>query len=371
MENQFDLILVYTSFRRHEHMVNICKYLGSEFKIGIYIFADIEPSDQMEKLYLDLCLKNGAKVINSKAQCKCLLLPRFGKGYKDRMFTSIPANIVYKNLFYITDSFISGVPYLDEICKFLGKPIVLTPSKYYFGQAEPESKLRTKELAIDVLEVGSPYKKYPIFENLSIDYLLAYPSHVSVVSKAHEYKVVHDLYKTLKSIPKNKNVYVKVHNTRIDGNRLSYTFFNKKYIKWRYLLKPSLFLIDLFDFKIFKKPLYQLFPNRIIEILKKINNDYIFNRCINLLEKYPPLGIEQYLPFVKDGVITGLSNTIPLAVFSGVPVLNVDKNFDQADHNRKIIINAFDLQNKNGFSLLKNSNINVGADLIKVLKDYL
>ena len=80
-------------------------------------------------------------------------------------------------------------------------------------------------------------------------------------------------------------------------------------------------------------------------------NDFIFNRCENLTEKYPNYGIEHFLPFVKKGVISGLSNTIVFSMVMKIPVLCVDDPpFDDRPKNFKIFSRLFEIEKWHGFS---------------------
>ena len=83
----------------------------------------------------------------------------------------------------------------------------------------------------------------------------------------------------------------------------------------------------------------------------RVQNDFIFNRCENLTEKYPNYGIEHFLPFVKKGVISGLSNTIVYSMAMKIPVLNVDDySIDDRLENYEKFYRLFEIEKWHGFS---------------------
>lgn len=366
------MILVYTGFRRHEVYINFCKYFGSKYKVGIKVFTPIETWEHTEKQFVKKCLSYGAEIVKTGADCNSLILPRFGDGFKEKIKFDIPKLIKYKSVFVLTDSFMSGVPNIEFICNFIGDPIVVAPAIDFFGMLELESRDFIFNKKLKVMELGLPFKKYSIIDSPpTMDYLLAYPSHASVFSVVHEYEVIRNLYKILKEIPKEKKVYVKIHNVKAEGNRLSNSFFYSRYPKLKFLMGVFLAISNFLDMKISGKALYTFMPKRILEPLKKVQNDFIFFNTINLLENYPAFGIEHYLPFVKEGVITGISNTIPLSLLMEVPVLNIDSRPSEDSKNRDIMINSLGIMNWKGFSKMGFSKFSPSsrqADFVQFLE---
>ena len=186
------------------------------------------------------------------------------------------------------------------------------------------------------------------------DYLLAYPSHVSVQTPLQEFQLARGLVKALKNIPKSDRIFVKVHNVRTGGNRLSLTLFRKNGLHQKNLVLLLVKMSSWFETGI-GKILFSFLPRIISSCLMRVQNDFIFNRCEKLSEKYPNYGIEHFLPFVKKGVISGLSNTIVSSMVMKIPVLNVDdfsiddrpENYNE---NYKIISRLFEIEKWHGFS---------------------
>ena len=135
----------------------------------------------------------------------------------------------------------------------------------------------------------------------------------------------------------------------------------------RLILKCS-YLLD-FRYKGFY--LFKYLPGRLINLFILIQNEYVFQRCNNLLEHYPAFGLEHYLRGVSKGLITGLSNSIFGALMHKVPICNCDPGLYERPANYQTMIDKFGVDKWNGFSTegfdLIDDDIR-DADLIKYLK---
>jgi hypothetical protein len=352
---QFDILLAYTSFRRHDYYLNIIQYLSPQYRIGILRFPPHEKWDVGEDIYLAHCEKLGCEFIwEEKVAGKALILSRFGnrpgKGYFKAILEDLPRQVLYEKLFVMTSSALEGVPRLREICQHLTKPTLLVPSCDLFGLLEPETRDFALENKIPMVEMGMPYLKYPVIKDFETDYLLAYPSHVSVQTPLQEFQLTRGLVKALKNISKSDRICVKVHNIQTEGNRLSLPLFRKNGLHQKTLVLLLVKISSWFETGI-GKILFSFLPRIISSCLMRVQNDFIFNRCENLTEKYPNYGIEHFLPFVKKGVISGLSNTIVCSMVMKIPVLNVDDfPIDDRPENYKIISRLFEIEKWHSFS---------------------
>lgn len=374
---KFDLILVFTSFRRHENYLNIIKYLGKDISIGILKFKPHHKWIQTEDEYLDMCVKFGANLVEGEAECDTLIVSRFGgqagSGYYKDILEDMPSYVKYRRVLVNVDSPMAGILKIRDICQYLGKPTILVQSKKYFASFEPDTKEFLKENPLETVEVGTVFSKYPIFEDFSTDYLLAYPSHTTALGSWQDLRIVKNLVKALKTLPKNAQVMVKPHNVRDKGNRLSVKFITRWTRLPLWLINFILFCMRIFDFNIGKKSCYTYLPNIMIRLFIYLQNDYIFIRCENLLDKYPGFGIEQFVPGVKKGIITGLSHTIISALIEKKPVYNIDDlPLNGRPENYRKIVDTFGVRDWQGFSSQGFDKIEQSlreADLIKYLKE--
>ena len=369
----FDLILVYTSHRRHENYINIIKYLGKTFSIGLLTFEPQHTWGDIESRYVEQCLESGAALVQGEAQCHTLIIPRFGgspgKGYFKKILEEMPRYITFTRVLIWPAGVLHGILNINAICSSLGNPIILTPTKCYFASIEPEIKEFLKHHPLEVVEVGLPYAKYPVFEDFSADYMVAYPSHVAVQDTCQHYRLLKKIVSVIKSLPKNAEIVVKVHNVKDYGNRLSRVSAHK--IPY-WLIKSALLLGKIFDLKIMRRPLYRLLPDYVIQKLIVIHNEYIFKRCKNLLDRYPGFGIEHFIHGLKKGLITGLSTSIIYAMFEKKPVCLCDSPQKKDIPESYVVMDKmFAMSRWSGFSELGYdafSDANRDADIIEYLK---
>mgnify|MGYP001177552637 CR=1 FL=1 len=380
----YDFILVYTSFRRHEYYLNIIKYLSSDLTIGLLKFEPKHKWGKTEEEYVRKSIELGATLIKGDARCHSLLISRFGgqkgSGYFKDILEDLPGYIKYEKLFILTGTLMGGVLLLKEICDFLKAPTILIPSIKYFGLYEQETLDFLKRKPLDIVEVGQPFLKYPVFADFKTDYLVAYPSHVSIVNHFQHYCLVKNITTVLFSLPHHAKIFVKPHNVRDEGNRLSIRLGRKAVMEKllgglpmsinRLILK----FIYLLDFRYRGYYLFKYLPKKLINYFIAMQNDYVFKRCTNLLEHYPAFGLEHYLRGVSKGLITGLSNAIFVALMHKVPICICDPGLGERPANYKTIIKKFGVDKWNGFSTegfdLIDDNIR-DADLIQFLRNHI
>lgn len=314
-KKHYDLILVYTSHRRHNNYLNIIKYMSASLRIGILKFETKHRWGESEEIYLQACLEAGAELVEDDATCHSVMISRFGKpkdggGYYRDILVEMPERIKYQRVLINVDALMTGFLCLDDICEKLGPPVLMVPSKKLFGILEPETREYALTNNLEMVEVGTPFRKYPVFPDFETDYLLAYPSHVSVKNSAEHYQLLKNVVKTLKKIPDTEAVIVKPHNVRDTGNSLSYTMLSRRLGNKRWLFSLLLFYVHLFDISVKGRTWYFILPKKLMSLLVGLHNDYIFSRCENLLDDYPAYGFEHFVSGIKKGVITGISQTI-------------------------------------------------------------
>jgi len=378
----FDIILVYTIFRKHETYLNIIKSLSPDYTIGVFLCKPSSDKTQAtDKAAIEFYERLGATIINDKSKCSILFLPRFGEGRFQEIFEDLPKIIQFEQVFVQTGTLMEGVSNnIKEIIENLGRPKILVPSKRYFGMFDKESIKVVKENFLEVVEVGQPYFKYPVFEDFHTDYLVAYPSHVSITNPLQHYLLLKNFVNIVMHLPENAKIMVKPHNVKDKGNQISKTNFNNKFDVPLYIKKYFLFIIYQFEFiwknlnylKWLPNRLFNSLNNRIFNFLNGIQNSYIFSRCENILDNYPAFGIEHFMKGVSKGIITGLSNSIFVALMHRVPVCVCDTGMGKMPKNYQIMIkelriNVWEKFSEDGFDFIDDSSRN--ADLIQFLKN--
>jgi hypothetical protein len=371
----YDLILHYTSHRRHEVYLNIIQYLGKDYRIGILFLRKTRKWNHSDDVCLEQCQQFGAEIIEGPAECDCFLFARVGFEGSDHftdLMEEIPSLIKYRQALHWPAGYLNGVLEVEKLVEKFGDIIVLTPSLKFFGTIETEVKSFMKTYPLKLVEVGFPYGKYPIIEGFSADYLLAYPSHVLVKDVFRQYSLLAKLVNTLRSLPSDANIYLKTHNARDHGSKVSYNFLSKYNVP-SFIINSIAFTLIFFDREVFGKRLYSFFPNIILTRLSRFLNDYIFTRCKNLLDEFPGFGIEHYIPHVK-GIITAPSASINTALYEEVPVYICDVVDDKTPPSYKIMYDLYGMEEWKDFSSLGFSKISDSsrkASIIESLKQII
>ena len=325
MATRYDLILVYTSFRRHNDYINIISSLATSYKVGIWLCA-WDRSGKNETEYLAHCETLGAHMVTETASCQVLILPRIGGGVIDEVLEVLPHAVTAEKVFLLIGGVFNGFLFFDQIKKKFGKVSVLAAQRDLLGLAEPELIEKIKEEKLEVIEVGYPYKKHPIFPNFETDYLLAFPSHTTVPDDFVHFRLIEKIAWTLLKLPRQKQVSIKLHNVRDDGNRVSKTillpFWLRRTLAYGVGV-PLVYSIRLLNLTIKSRDWIQIVPRKIIRIMTTLMLFFIFDRGDNLLKNYPGYGIEHFIHGVSQAIITGISNSVVLARSEGKDLIFV------------------------------------------------
>ncbi len=324
---EFDIILVYFLVRKHDYYAHIIKALSPQYKIGLLLsdeknfYASRKGHRKVkntDKLFRSFCAKMGAEKIyvNEKVKGKVVIMPveMFFPGDYMRKFK---ANVSCGKLIGLF-TWLSGVNGLDVI-KNLGAKRFFSPGKFVFERKIKDAGKYIEIDGLDIIEMGFPHKKYPIFDNLDskIDYLVAYPSHTHFKpgKEKEKYKFVINLYKLLKKIDASNNIYIKPHNNNDDSQFFSSLNYGSKW----FLIMVSFIAGLLLTLSPFCR-------NKLYRIAIKLINSLIKKKCPSLQEltPYHNFGIESFLPHVRKGLITGLSSTHLHAMLNKLPVYNCD-----------------------------------------------
>lgn len=311
--------------RLNSYYLNIIKILSVEYKIGVYYMDCMEKRDQRKQkncketdnLYFKLYTDFGAKILNNLEEYSCDLLFLPGNSFISNELTTIE----YNNIIFFPVPGRGG--YLLNEYKDLGGVKVWVYAKNIFDEIVKTNKENEVVEELEIVEFIPPYQDYPAldFSNLEIDYLIAYPTHIFLKDRAKLMNLYCNMRKLLKSIPNDKKVYIKQHNVTDTGNIMFGSLDQSKILY--YLSFPLLILKTLIK-KMFGREtkLSDIFHNH--KIIKA--KYYIEKRATPLSEvtEYYNFNIEHFLPFVNEGVITGISTCMLNAYYNKLPIYNCD-----------------------------------------------
>jgi hypothetical protein len=327
--NCYDIILCYTNFRWHNYFLNIIKSLKKTYRIGLY-FPEINVAQkakfrkttaETDKLYLSKCIEFGAISLTNKTTYKChlLLLPQ--ERYKRNAFDSIKFTKAIA-----LQRFGLGSLGIDTFKKVRVKALWVYDKKVFKNIISSEKHPPNMD-GINIIEMGTPYLKDPAidFTDLKLDYLIAYPTNMLLRSPEIRCNFLESLYKLINLIPKNNVIALKKHNVRDGGHPITR---NGSLIS-RLDTRSKLFLNALCDLLLnskVNKYLLSKLSNKLFTLKSMIFSSLIEKQSILLsdLSDYHNFGIEHFLPYVKKGVITGVSSCIWHSLYNRVPVYNCD-----------------------------------------------
>jgi len=321
----FDIILTFSISRLDSYYLNIVKELSNKFSIGIYMgkFSDKAriKNSNTDRLFLSKCEELGASILKEgKYACKLLLVNQNTVGTEDRM-VYLMEHISYEKII-VMQMPSQGKGSLENMKRF-GMEKLWVYEKKILKAVLKDEKQEDATNGIEITDIELPYSKYPAldFSGLEIDYLIAMPTKLYRRDKGNEAKLLQNIKKLLKSIPKEKAVYVKQHNAKdIATGSMIYSRQNKYalFVKYVYFfLKPGIKKILKMEAR---------WSDAINDI--RIINARIFiekrSRLLSEITKYHNFNIELFLPFVKEGLITGISGCIMHSLLNRLPVYNCD-----------------------------------------------
>lgn len=323
---KYDLILVHSIVRKNPYYLNIIKYLSKDFKIGVFVpwVPKGEKFRELEDLFLSLCLRLGADILN-RGSYSCRLALIFPFGYDDEVLEKIKKMVCCDRMVGILQ-FGRGLGVTEgRILDYFGITTLLVQDISFFLEA---SRRQDRDIKViekyKLIEVGLPFGRYPIFEeDWDIDFIVAMPTGLSLPSTKHKIIFLSNILNILRSLPANKRVFLKLHNAKKDTEFQFYTRSNS----WlRQMFKHiPLFLAEWINWLLgFTSRWAQLDS---FDIIKCACMYYeLLGRALPLsaLTPYHILGLEFFLPYVKSGIITGRSSILYSCLYERVPVYNCD-----------------------------------------------
>lgn len=324
----FDIVLVLGYFRPLTYYLSIIKYLKNDYKIGLYkvevLKTQHDKNQNNQKLFENACKELGAILVsNEKINTELLLIQQ--NVYKKSIYKEINQNITAKKIIGVLGFAWAGVKAHDafmEIFK-IKKLFVIDVRFFNFLLEKRKSKSYQNKI---IIETGLPFKKYPIFKHFSFDYFLVMPTAFSFPHEKDKWDFLDSLKILFSKIDNSQVIVHKPHNG-MHGDH----FASKKYMKLIEMIKFFPFL-----FKIFKATI-KISPRFIKIILPKLYTAHLYSAILNRtipLKNFTDksyIAVEAFYPYVKKGIIGGLSNTIWGSLFHKIPFYKV---LDETKQNR-------------------------------------
>jgi hypothetical protein len=344
ISNNYDLILVIGYFRSALPLLSVVRHLSSQLSIGLCFQTlnknmDVKTGNAQKK-FEQLCIEAGGILCleSDEASCKVMFVQQYE--YIDKFAYSIRKRIRAKKIWGMLTLASVGIDSHDKFLQQfdISRLTVLDMGLTNFLLNERNAKLKYKNFIM--IEVGLPFKKYPIFPDFNADWIIAAPTLFSFHSEAEKLRFLQDVLKFIETIPKSDVILYKPHNGHLKD------YFNlKSYIIFTYFISwvPNIeMLLNYLKIKLSAR--YKIYILRILTAFSFIK---IMKRAIPMNEytQYAEMPIEGFLPHLRKGIIGGESNTVWGTLFFGLTYINcVNSN--------KRIRGVSELINKNGDPLL-------------------
>lgn len=323
----YDLILAFSQFREVNQYPNLVKYLVKEFTIGIFEMPDESLSSSVSKakgkvggtncMVIEICRVLGAEILTADENysCQLLIVPQSYSSSEEKI-----KNINFEKAAAI-ERFGSGPKGLGRLAE-LGVSIFYTYEMRMFERLRklwPESHVPQ---GMRIHEMGSVYRKYPLFDfsGLGMDYMIAMPTPLFMRKVIERNRLFDNFLSVINSACKTDRFIIKPHNVadNLSKQKLIETIFSVlSYFPWA----------RGFGFMEFvSKHKYGFLRHALLRLNEEMIFGKVRRKCyfLNNLTPYANLGIEHYLPFVKKGLITGISSCQWHALHNKIPVLNCD-----------------------------------------------
>jgi hypothetical protein len=270
-----------------------------------------------QRTFERLCEKAGGVnyVLGSAAKCRLMLVQQYT--YFDTFVASIRANIVAEEIWGMLTLASVGLDVQDAFLKQFEVSRLTVPDKKLakFLLNARDACSRYKEL--EMIEVGLPFQKYPVFEEFAVDWVVAAPTLFSFHTEAGKQGFLRSVLKLMEQIPESDVIVYKSHN----GNAKDY-FTPRIYAKIARLSSwvPNAEWL-LSGIKLRLPPWIQVHFSRVLTALLHAR---VTQRAIPMIKLTPVayMSLEAFLPGVRKGIIGGESNTIWGALFFGLPYYN-------------------------------------------------
>lgn len=317
----FDILLVLGYFRSAAAYLSVIRHLSSEFHIGV-LALELDSSLKNKTaaahdMYMQLCTQFGAEIVTTIEPMHCRLMVVQQFPYPGDTVAAIQANITSDKRVGLMTLAMAGIAQHDAFLTQFAIRKAYVPS-LGFTQFLLEQRKATKRYdGVTLEEVGLPYRRYPVFPDFKVDWLIAAPTLFSFHNEEGKQSFLRCVLKILSVIPRNHKIAYKPHN----GNALDY-FAPRAHYFIAGLLRHIPGTLPILE-KLAKNSPARL-GKQFNQVLTSMLHMQVLERAkpMKQFTAYADIALEVFLPGVSQGVIGGLSNTIWGTLHFGLPFYN-------------------------------------------------
>ena len=313
---RYDIVLLYTLSRVHNHYLPIVRELGKRLRVAV-VLADTKKhvkTAATERLFLDLVESFGADVIEAGGiDGRLLLVPQFR--YQDGFLAALDRHVRAERRVAL-QTFGHGVENLAPLAEIGIDRLFVYDRRVFENKYRTPDERRWVEERFELVEMGSPVARYPVFPDVRMDWLVAFPTELSFPTTAHKVRFSRNVERLLARVPTGDRAVLKLHNVS-DGGRLiernSRVFRAGEAIGRRGVDVP---LVPG--------------PGRAGEWMSRAAFGAAYGRITRRVDPLSALttafnlGLELFLPGVTTGLVTGRSSVVWYALLHRLPVYNCD-----------------------------------------------
>lgn len=328
---EWDLVLVFTTFRRVMVYLPLVAALSRRFRVGILRIATDESrkTARTDALFLARCAALGAQEVPDAGEvnCRVAIVPQWpftpteSAGLRDRLVAETRFALIGLTM---------GNYALESLGDFRLDGLLLVDADLYrFRLPHRPAELEwIRRRDVPLYEVGLPFLKHAAAPDLGIDYLIANPTPLSLPALRDRFEYLETVTRLLELIPPGKRVVLKQHNAE---EAFDYLIVPAALAVTRGTLPRSLLRALAPILRAVARGLERVPAKPARLLAAAIEHVLIALAYRRLLERVQPLSaltpehnfsLEIFLPAVRDGLITGRSNSIWHGLYCRLPVFN-------------------------------------------------
>jgi len=319
--NDFDLLLVIGYFRSALPMLSIVRHLSPQLRIGL-CFQPLTPQMELktgdaQSTFKRLCREAGGVnyVLGSQAQCRLMLVQQYP--YNDSFVSLLRGDIESEDTWGMLTLASVGLVAHDAFLKQFNISHLTVPDKELANFLLNARHANSRYQGLQMTEVGLPFKKYTVFEEFVVDWVVAAPTLFSFHTESSKQGFLQGVLKLMEQIPDSDVIVYKSHN----GNVRDY-FTPRLHAEIARIISwvPN---VDVMLQGLIQTPSQRL-RYHLNKVLTSLLHLRVTRRAVTMYQvtSLADMSLEAFLPGVRKGIIGGLSNTMWGASYFGLRYYN-------------------------------------------------
>lgn len=316
-----DILLVVGYFRSATAFLSVVRHLTPALRVGV-LNAGADPAlkrktGEAEALFMRLCEQFGAHIIelDQPVEARLMIVQQFV--YPDEIAFSITSAVKVARTIGLLTLAMAGLEKHDRFLAQFPIDTVLAPSRRFTDFLLRRRGALDRYAHVTIENVGLPFRRYPVFPEFQVDWLIAAPTLFSFHSEVAKQSFLRNVLVLLEQMPASDVVVYKPHN----GNALDYFAPRYHYTLARVAAR----------FPLLARMVERLAQGASGSLTRHAQCVVTGMLHLRVLRRAKPMGevtvyadisLEAFLPGVRKGVIGGLSNTIWGTLFFGLPFYN-------------------------------------------------